>query len=534
MRRFHLLFGALTFLVVAVPGFAEPTEAPQDPASMESAETAEVAGGAGADELAWDQLDDPAYAADEPVPGAPADAAPTPMSEAQADAAPMAVPEAQADTVPMPMDDLTADATAPMEAAAAAVPEMEAPADVIGDASIEASVQLTSAPGFETSGGIVLGPQGIDDQGRRGRLHTVSKGDTLWDLAAAYLGTAWVWPSVWIDNDDIDNPHLIIPGDRIWITANEMRVVTEAEAESFLAPVPAEEEMASGDIGDAFMTDATEGIDDTAGLEEVPPLAALEAEADDPSTLDAFPVAVEGQETAAVEPGRMVTVSRRDAMGFVSEDDVAGASSIVDSPVERTFLAAGDRVVLGMGEGDVEIGDRFTIFDTIEVVRDVESNRILGHHVEILGWLEVKELTGETAIAEIRESYAMVTRGSRIMGREIAPRRVTSRQTPDAIEGKIVFMPSQRTEMADGGYVYLNRGEFHGVEVGSELEVFDPGAVVNDRVRRVDVRTPDHSVARLVVVTVTAESSVAFVLTSTRELVVGDDVRPRTARLAQR
>jgi len=514
MRRFHLLFGALTFLVVATPGFAEPAEAPADPASMESGpvETADstgtpdevgIAATEAADELAWEQLGDPALAADESMP------------EAQADAA------------------------LPSGSANDASPVMEAPAEVAADASAGSGIELTSAPSFETSDGVVLGPQGIDDQGRRGRLHTVSKGDTLWDLAAAYLGTAWVWPSVWIDNDDIDNPHLIVPGDRIWITANEMRVVTEAEAESFLAPVPTEEEMASGDMGDAFMMDGsemdgTEGLDDTMGMEEVQPLAALEAEAEDPSTLEAFPVAVEGQEAAAVEAGRLVTVSRRDAMGFVSEDDVAGASSIVDSSVERTWLAAGDLVILGMGEGDVEVGDRFTIFDTIEVVRDVESNRILGHHIEVLGWLEVRELTGDTAIAEIRESFEMVERGHRVMSREIVPRQVTTRQTPDAIEGKIVFMPSQRTEMADGGYVYLNRGEFHGVEVGSELEVFDAGTIVNDRVRRVDVRTPDHSVARLVVVTVTAESAVAFVLTSSRELMVGDDVRPRAAQMAQR
>lgn len=268
--------------------------------------------------------------------------------------------------------------------------------------------------------------------------------------------------------------------------------------------------------------------------ESVQPLAALETEFEDPSTLEAFPVTVPGEESPAMGSGRNVTVSRRDAMGFVSADDMAGSSSVVDSPVERTFLAAGDAVVLGMGEGDVEVGDQFTIFQAIEQVRDVESNRILGHHVDILGWLEVKELTGDTAIAEIRESFSMITRGARVMPRPSVPRSVTARKTPDAIEGKIVFLPSERAVMADGGYVYLNRGEFHGVEVGSELEVFDSGGIVNEKSRRVDVRTPDHSVARLVVVTVTAESSVAFVLTATRELQVGDDVRPRVPRLAQR
>ena len=74
-------------------------------------------------------------------------------------------------------------------------------------------------------------------------------------------------------------------------------------------------------------------------------------------------------------------------MGFVPASDFAGASSIVESPAERTFLAAGDPVFVGMGEGDVVVGDQFTVFQVEEQVRDVETNRLLGYHVEKLGWI---------------------------------------------------------------------------------------------------------------------------------------------------
>jgi nucleoid-associated protein YgaU len=470
--------------VAATPGAAE---------SMGEAAPASAPPEAATDDLAWDQFDDPTF---DPTKATPADAASQTAKTA---------------------DDPWAE---PAASGAGRVAS--------GTKASSTNIELTTGGGDRTADGIVLGPQGIDDQGRRGRLHTVAPGDTLWDLADAYLGTAWVWPSVWIDNDDLDNPHLILPGDRIWITANEMRKVTAEEAESFLAPMAEEDDVAV--VDEAPAAGALEPLE----TEPAPPLAALETEPEDASKLEAFPVAVPGEQTGASSSGRQVTVSRRDAMGFVAADVVAGASSIVESPVERTFLAAGDPVVVGMGEGDVEVGDRFTIFKVVEEVRDVESNRILGHHVDILGWLEIKELTGDTSIAEIRTSYALIERKDRIMPRPDLPRHVTARTTPDAIEGKIVFLPSERTTMADGGYVYLNRGEFHGMEVGSELEVFDPGEIVNERARRVDVRTPDHFVARLVVVSVTEESSVAFVVYSTRELVVGDDVRPIVANVAQR
>lgn len=335
-----------------------------------------------------------------------------------------------------------------------------------------------------------LGPWALDERGNVGRIHTVISGDTLWDISAAYLGTAWVWPAVWRDNDDIANPHLIVPGDLIWITAGEMRKITRERADAMIAAAAEQEEVSEEEVADA--------------VEEV------------------------------ISENPRIRVAERGSMGFVSPSAVDAATSVVGSPSPRKWLAGGDSVYIGEGEGAVVEGDEFTLFREAEPVYDLEGGQLLGYHVEILGWLVVRQVEGDSATAEIRESRSEIVRGDRMVPRVVASSEVEVIFTPGAAEGNIVFIPEGRAHVADGDFVYLNRGSSHGLVLGAKLEVYQPGSLRDERVKAKQVMTPDRSEASLVVVEIKPDTAVAFVTGARRPLEVGDRVRAVAPQMAAR
>jgi hypothetical protein len=337
----------------------------------------------------------------------------------------------------------------------------------------------------ETAGSAPLpGARGYDEQGRPGWIHVVVRGDTLWDISDGYLGTPWVWPSIWDDNDDIANPHRIYPGDHIWISPWAMRRVTPEEADALLAGRPAAPDPGGPEIA---------SIDPDPGLVR------------------------EEQPTHRV--------SWRETVGLVSEEQLEAAASIVSAIPPRVMLGGGDRVYVGLGADVVAPGDEFTIFRTREKVFDPDTGRLLGYHVDLLGWAEIQEAHEETSLAEIRLSSAEIEIGDRLIPRPPPLEDIELQPSPQGVEGKISFFANSRTLMGSIDAVYLNRGTTDGVQVGSPLAVYRSGFVAHEPVRRERVKVPDRVVAQLLVVRAQDESAVAVVQHTEEELAVGDRFR---------
>jgi len=403
----------------------------------------------------------------EPAPEAVAAPAETPVAPA-AVGAETAAPEANAAAAPEPT----------AQEAAAAPPAEGQPAP-----SAEAPAQPEAAKPE-------LGAVGYDAQGRPGRVHVVVKGDTLWDVSEAYLGTPWVWPSIWKDNQDIHNPHLIRPGDHIWITPSEMRKVTPEEAASLLAGQPAAPE----------------------------PEAVAAAEPEESLAPPALAA-------PAPEARNTLRVSAREGTGLITIEALEASGSIVSAVSEKVLLSQGDGVFVGIPEGDTQKGDQYTVFRVEEKVFDPDTGRVLGHHVDILGWVEIERVHPESALAAIRESFGEIQVGDRVMPRETLPEEIAILDSPGDVDGRISFFAQRRTVMGTADFVYLNRGALQGLEVGSPLEVYRQAFMAKEPTRNERVRVPELVVAQLLVVKTDPNTAVALVKATNTELELGDHFR---------
>jgi hypothetical protein len=77
-------------------------------------------------------------------------------------------------------------------------------------------------------------------------------------------------------------------------------------------------------------------------------------------------------------------------------------------------------------------------------------------------------------------------------------------------------------------YVYLNRGELDGLEVGSPLEVYRSSWVADEPARNTKVEVPDRVIAELLVVRAQPETAVAMITHTETELEMGDRFRGST------
>jgi len=325
-----------------------------------------------------------------------------------------------------------------------------------------------------------------------GQVHTVVRGDTLWDLSQHYLGTPWYWPKVWSYNPAIANPHWIYPG-------NQVRFFGSGEE------VPARVDAASSN---------------------------------GPSSPDAIDIEdrTEVQLTGRIgyQPSAAIPISRQ---GFVTSNELDQAGTITASPSEALMLSYPEMVYISFPNKDaVKVGERYLVFrPNGEVIHPVTDRRY-GYLTQVVGTVRVLKKGAEVTTAVVEpNSLDEIHRGDRIgpAGEKLVaqvPQRPNHRALRGFVLGSLV---PYLTILGEHQLILVDQGSQHGVQAGNTFIVVrkhDPAVNVQAFLypsRAVDPGLPIEDVARCIVVDTRDKVSVCLLMRSLREVVYGDRVEMR-------
>lgn len=259
--------------------------------------------------------------------------------------------------------------------------------------------------------------------------HTVVKGDTLWGISARFLNDPWKWPEVWqLNKEEIRNPHLIYPGDRIrLIRGDRPRLVLERGIATVkLSPQVRAEPLATAQPG-----------------------------------IPSIPL-------KAIAP----FLSRG---GVIGADELAEARRILGSSDERVIFGAHDTVYADAGDAR-----DWQIVRPGAALKDPITGEILGHELIHIG--EARTLQpGNPQLLRIVHTQQEVLERDRLLPLppdgdiQFAPR------APDKpVEARVMATLGGVEGAGPYTTVMLNQGRRDGLEVGHVLGLYKAGRSVAD------------------------------------------------------
>lgn len=315
--------------------------------------------------------------------------------------------------------------------------------------------------------------------------YTVVPGDTLWDISARFTNDPWMWPEIWHQNTQIDNPHLIFPGDRIG-----------------LVNVNGETRVGVLERGDASRTVKLS----PGGV-------------------------VKMQPTARIEPieSAIPAIPAEAIRGYLREHRVVQEDELSKAP--RIIAGADGHVVLGAGSNAYARGDfsqhdvqAYGIFRRSQVYIDPETREILGLEAIDVGLGRVLSVADDIGTIELDRTNQQVRLGDVLLPTE--DRTLLTRFFPKSpeksVHGQILAVSGGVSQVGQYDVVVLNRGERDGLTPGDVLIINKAGVVVVDRVKGDKVRLPDERAGSMMVFRIFDKMSYALVMKATRPLSVGD------------
>ncbi|TLM75718.1 LysM peptidoglycan-binding domain-containing protein [Microbulbifer harenosus] len=321
--------------------------------------------------------------------------------------------------------------------------------------------------------------------------YVVQKGDTLWDISGRFLSQPWYWPEIWQVNPQVENPHLIYPGDRL----NLVYVNGQPRLELERGPTAYKLSPASNNrLGPAVRREP---------IDSAIPAIPLDA-------INAFL-----SRTRIVGPGAF-----------------RGVPYVISGQDQRILMGAGEKIY---ARGDFrEPLPSYGIYRPGPVYADPYTGEELGQQALDVGSVDLRQLDADNANTEFAVATLDVTRTSRdirlqdrlLPTEERAIDALFQPAAPEVpVDGVILGVEEGVTQVAKYDVVAINRGLREGIEPGHVLAIYKRGATVRDQIARQNVKLPDERAGVLMVFRSFEKMSLGLVLEADKPLAVMDLVR---------
>lgn len=353
--------------------------------------------------------------------------------------------------------------------------------------------------------------------------YVVQKGDTLWDIAGRFLNHPWLWPEIWQANPQIENPHLIYPGDVLTLVYSDGRARVTLES-GFGPRIRAES-----------LVDAVTAIP----LADVLPfLERLRVLDGDEAERLPYIVAMEENRLRATE-GQLAYIRGLDVAPGTRVLIVRPTYKYYDVPAHFPWETAERKTLAKEWHAD-----RHQTLGTFW--EKVAVNRAYRRHVDYLGH-EVMEIaqgevlrTGDPTTVLVTLGDMEVKKGDLVMLGGSAPFDLTFfPRPPDSVPDNMRVMAFADALNAVGPkqVVALNKGARDGIENGQVFSIFHPGDVITDDVqyadtdlrtifnkRKAKVELPEEFVGHVMVFRTFERLSYGLVMDGIRPVHLGDNL----------
>ena len=315
--------------------------------------------------------------------------------------------------------------------------------------------------------------------------YVVKVGDTLWDIAATFLKDPWYWPEVWYVNPQIENPHLIYPGDVLaLVNIDGQQRITNVRASTYrLSP-------------QARITPLSEAIT-SIPYEEI----------------DAF-------------------LSK----GLVLEkDQLSQLPYILAVRGDHMMGAAGGQVYVRGGTA-APAGTRYSLVKVGEELKDPDDGKVVGYSGIFVGEGSLIR-GGDPSTVALHDTNREATPGDKLLPESVDIPLNFFPKAPDSnIDGQIISVVDGVALIGQFQVVVINRGARNGLAPGDILSVFQSGEEIRDRYASSfagtnsmfggeKVRLPDEEAGTIMVFKVYDRIGYGLVVEATSDIHIHDAVR---------